>query len=276
MQPSVLAHHPTSFLRFLLGFFLCTCIASAQFTFNGQIFSNGLAIVDSPAGGSQLDAGENLAFAVDVSGDGELSPIASIPGSGLATRFDSLNVFLVSLSTQLNFTVATSPGLLTQELGSTVKHVNFDIPLCTPAGQYNLTLYEFSHIDGNPFFSITPIPLSISNPFPNGPCTTGLNPVQSYPQSSSPPPHNPFLPTVTVTLTGPTKTSTIIYISLQSGQTVTTTLSPTGSAIQPSSTNNNSGFFPVNGALANVPSRAAWLVWAIGISSFFFLRRTLG
>lgn len=75
-----------------------------------------------------------------VSGDGELSPIASIPGSGLATRFDSLNVFLVSLSTQLNFTVATSPGLLTQELGSTVKHVNFDIPLCTPAGQYNVRI----------------------------------------------------------------------------------------------------------------------------------------
>jgi hypothetical protein len=50
------------------------------------------------------------------------------------------------LSTQLNFTVATSPGLLTQEPGSTVKHVNFDIPLCTPAGQYNVRILDIINL----------------------------------------------------------------------------------------------------------------------------------
>src|ERR1700722_7591344 len=130
-----------------------------------------------------------------VSGDGLLSPLASVPGSGLATGFDSLDVFLVSYQTQLNITVSTGPDLLTQEPGSTVKHLNFPIPSCVPPGQYNvscipfvfvrrissfqqLTFYEESHIDDVPFFSITPLPIIINNPNLSGSCAPGSNPLQ--------------------------------------------------------------------------------------------------
>ena len=151
-----------------------------------------------------------------VSGDGLLSPLASVPGSGLATGFDSLDVFLVSYQTQLNITVSTGPDLLTQEPGSTVKHLNFPIPSCVPPGQYNvscipfgfvrrissfqqLTFYEESHIDDVPFFSITPLPIIINNPNLSGSCAPGSNPLQPFPQSSSPPSQNPVSPTVTIT-----------------------------------------------------------------------------
>jgi len=116
----------------------------------------------------------------------------SPPGSGLATSYDSLNVFLTSAQQKTNFTVSTGPGLLTQEPGSTVKHLNWPIPACIPPGQYELTLCESSHINGTPHFSITALPLEIENDKPIGqPCTSGLNDYQQNAQASSPPPTTP-------------------------------------------------------------------------------------
>jgi hypothetical protein len=73
-----------------------------------------------------------------ISGNGHLESAASIPGSGLGTRFDLLEIYLVSAQTGLNLTVSDGTGLLTQESGSTVKHLNYNVSACVPPGEYNV------------------------------------------------------------------------------------------------------------------------------------------
>ena len=68
---------------------------------------------------------------LEVSGDGQLSKTS-------ATGFDSMAIFLVSADTGLNLTVSDDPGLLTQEPGSTVKHLNWPTPACLTPGSYNV------------------------------------------------------------------------------------------------------------------------------------------
>ncbi|KAI0637035.1 hypothetical protein C8Q77DRAFT_542597 [Trametes polyzona] len=167
--------------------------AHAQTLVNGQVFTNGLAIVDAPAPNSPMHAGSVTQVAIDISGDGKLDQSASIPGSDKSTRFDSLEIYLVSYQTKLNLTVSSGPGLLTQEQGSTVKHFDFNVSTCIPAGSYNLTFYEASHINNEPFFSITPLPVTVMNEHPTGACTNGTNALQDFPQPSSPPPQSPWL-----------------------------------------------------------------------------------
>ncbi|KAI0336467.1 hypothetical protein GY45DRAFT_1266160 [Cubamyces sp. BRFM 1775] len=167
--------------------------AQAQTLVNGQIFTNGLAIVDAPAPNSPMHAGSVTQVAIDISGDGKLDQSASIPGSDKSTRFDSLEIYLVSYQTKLNLTVSSGPGLLTQEQGSTVKHWNYNVSTCIPAGPYNLTFYEASHINDQPYFSITSYPVTVMNDHPADACSNGTNPLQSFPQLSSPPPHSPWL-----------------------------------------------------------------------------------
>ncbi|OBZ75393.1 hypothetical protein A0H81_04377 [Grifola frondosa] len=167
--------------------------ACAQTVVNGQIFTNGLAIIDAPASNSSLHAGSTIQVAIDVSGDGKLSQSASIPGSSQSTRFDSLETYLVSYQKSQNLTVSSGPGLLTRESGSTVKHWNYNVSTCVPAGSYNLTFYEGSRIDGQAYFSITPVPVEVMNDNPSGACSEGMNTLQDYPQRSSSPPSSPWL-----------------------------------------------------------------------------------
>jgi len=133
-----------------------------------------------------------MPIAIDISGDGKLPSAASLPGSGLSTNFELLEIYLVSAETKINMTVSAGPGLLTNESGSTVKHLNWPIPTCIPAGNYNLTFYESSFVNGTGIFTITPIPIPVSNTNPSGQCTN-LNTLQAQPQSSSPLVHSPFL-----------------------------------------------------------------------------------
>jgi len=167
-------------------------LAGAQTVINGQIFTNGLAIVVAPAIGTTLHAGSDLNLAIDISGNGKLAnwQAASTPGSSHSTRYDLLEAYLISKDTRTNLTVSTGPGLLNQEQGSTVKHFNWPIPNCITAGSYNLTIYESSHIDSHSYFSITPLQLSIENANPSGPCADSVNPLQEQPQASSPPASN--------------------------------------------------------------------------------------
>lgn len=72
-----------------------------------------------------------------LSGDGKIPQSAFIPGSGQATSYNSLELYLVSATENLNLTVSNGTGLLTQEPGSTVKHLNWPIPTCVPSGSYN-------------------------------------------------------------------------------------------------------------------------------------------
>ena len=57
-----------------------------------------------------------------------------------------------------------------------------------------VTLYEGSHVNGTPYFSITALPLKIENANPSGQaCTSGVNDYQQGVQASSPPPTNPWI-----------------------------------------------------------------------------------
>ncbi|KAM5535212.1 hypothetical protein V8D89_011148 [Ganoderma adspersum] len=179
----------------------------AQILVNGQLFTNGLAIVDAPAPGSPMHAGAVTQVAIDISGDGHLDQSASIPGSDKSTRFDSLEIYLVSYQTKQNITVSNGTELLTQERGSTVKHWNFNVSTCIPTGNYNLTFYEASHINGQPYFSITPYLVTVQNDHPTDACTNGTNALQDFPQLSSPPPQTPWLDGTTVA-TQPLPTAT--------------------------------------------------------------------
>ncbi|KAI0781002.1 hypothetical protein BD413DRAFT_17643 [Trametes elegans] len=184
--------HPT----LLFSAALLTCAAGsahAQILVNGQIFTSGLAIVDAPAPNSPMHAGSVTQVAIDISGDGKLDQSASVPGSDKSTRYDSLEVYLVSYQTKLNLTVSSGPDLLTREQGSTVKHWDYNVSTCIPAGSYNLTFYEASHINGEAYFAITPLPVTVMNEHPTDACTNGTNALQAFPQPSSPPPQSPWL-----------------------------------------------------------------------------------
>ncbi|EIN13488.1 hypothetical protein PUNSTDRAFT_41053 [Punctularia strigosozonata HHB-11173 SS5] len=193
----------------------------AQQVVNGQIFTNGLAIVDAPAVNSVQHVGSDINIAVDVSGsgDGKLASVAATPGSGLADRFDSLSIYLVSSETNINATVSNGTGFLTQEPGSTVKHLNFNVPGCITPGDYNVS----SPPPTNPWtgaptngstgsgesYTFTLGSSGLSWPF-----TTGLPPVVTTTLSGQ---------TVTITQAETSKeTVTVVFVS-ESTSTVTAT-----------------------------------------------------
>ncbi|KAI0094723.1 hypothetical protein BDY19DRAFT_38682 [Irpex rosettiformis] len=151
-----------------------------------QVLTRGFAVFDSPAANSEMHAGSSYTLAVDVSSDGKLS---QPPSSNIG--IDSLNISLVSSQTSINLTVVTSPAFLSQEPGSTVKHFNSPIPKCVPPGNYNLTMYELSHIGTSQYFAITAVPINVQNSEQQGQCT-GLNELLDQPQPDYPPPPNPF------------------------------------------------------------------------------------
>jgi len=82
---------------------------------------------------------DNLPIAIEVSGDGVLPLTATLAGSTSPTALESLNVFLSSIPFGQNITVSP-PGILEQEPGSTVKHLNFQIGnfSCLEQGTYNV------------------------------------------------------------------------------------------------------------------------------------------
>ncbi|KAI0699724.1 hypothetical protein BC835DRAFT_1267453 [Cytidiella melzeri] len=188
-------------------------LAAAQIIVNGQIFTNGLAIVDAPQPGTTLHAGATQSVAIDISGDGHLPSDAADPSSGLDTHYDSLEVYLISYGISFNQTISAGPGLLTQEPGSTVKHINWVIDHCIQNGNYNLTFYEGSHINGTAYYTITPLPIEIQNTDVSSTCVNATNPIQAYPQAQSSLTHSPFL-------SADNTTSNVNYPSVQAGGAV--------------------------------------------------------
>ncbi|OCB86141.1 hypothetical protein A7U60_g6730 [Sanghuangporus baumii] len=171
-------------------------LANAQaFLRNGQFFTKALAISNAPFPGSPQHAGSNLVISVELSGDGKIDQSLFIPGSGAPTRYDSLEIYLVSAQTRSNFTVSNGSTLLTQEPGSTVKHLNWPLPSCMSPGIYNLTYYESSHINNEAFFSVTPLNVTVDNPNKSddlSQCESVSNPLQDQPQLDSAPTINPY------------------------------------------------------------------------------------
>ncbi|KAG0152549.1 hypothetical protein CROQUDRAFT_103017 [Cronartium quercuum f. sp. fusiforme G11] len=128
---------------------------------DGQFFTPGLLIISQPQSGTTVEAGQNLNGALEVSGNGRLPKENTEPGNQLATAILSLHIFLIS--SDLNMTVLEGPELLQKEKGSSVKHFNFQIPSCTPAGDYNFTYHELDRINSKTFYSIYSTKLHITN-----------------------------------------------------------------------------------------------------------------
>ncbi|KAG8906213.1 hypothetical protein FRB99_007358 [Tulasnella sp. 403] len=193
-----------SLLPFLFIILLLPFNALGQLV-NGQFFTEGLSILNSPLPNQQFNAGGNIPVSIEVSGDGRLPKAAFTPNSNLPTAFISLNLYLASALSGVNVTISGNSSLLAGEPGSTVKHLSWYIPDCLPAGQYNFTIYELSKINGQPYFSITPIPISIQNPYPTTSTLQGCSDVtlaQPEPQKDNPLGVNPFLSTGFSLITG--------------------------------------------------------------------------
>ncbi|KAI0068421.1 hypothetical protein BV25DRAFT_1896578 [Artomyces pyxidatus] len=261
-------------LSFTLSFLIQS--SAAQYLVNGQVYTEALAIVDAPNPNTTYHAGSNIPIAIDVSADGKLPQTAAVPGAGLATGFDLLELYLVSTQAAVNMTVSKGTGLLAQEQGSTVKHLNFALPNCVAAGAYNLTVYETSHINNTNFFSITPIPIAIENTNYDGPCTNGTNPLQSLPQPQSPPSQSPILNTTglapfdTSSVSGASSLSTIQPVTVSSSllptpnstQAMTLTIGPSGVIFPLPTAASSDGNITVivNGTLSNEPAPTVTVV----------------
>ncbi|KAF5355953.1 hypothetical protein D9756_003895 [Leucocoprinus leucothites] len=169
----------TPLFTYLLVLLYITCSLTscvAQTLINGQVYTNGLAIIDAPAPNSQQHVGSTMPIAIEVSGNGKLPFSALSPGSKLASSYELLEIYLVSSQAGLNFTISSGSGLLTGETGT-------------------LTFYETSYINSQPYFTITPIPISIlSSGGSSSSCTEGINQLQEQPQPDADFGQSPFLP----------------------------------------------------------------------------------
>ncbi|KAL1726908.1 hypothetical protein EV714DRAFT_254392 [Schizophyllum commune] len=192
---------PMLLLRTLLGLLLLS-LASPAAAFsqlvNGQSFTFGLSIIDAPFPNSPYTVGSQLPIAIEVSGNGRIPLDGTFPGSDQPTRFDLLEIYLVSEETGMNYTVSSGPGLLEYEDGS-VRHLNWPIPACTKGGNYNLTFYESSHVNDTAYFIITPIGVTINegdkhSDSDDEKCKAMTNDLQPQPQDDAPLPQIPFLP----------------------------------------------------------------------------------
>jgi len=212
----------------LVLFILCigSTFTSAQLV-NGQFFTQGLAILDSPTPRSQIQAGNDVAIAIDLSGNGKLSSFL-LPSTN-SRAYQSLSVYLVSSIFNVNVTVC--PQVFEQDPSSAVPHISWSVPSCLPPGNYNLTLYEASRIDGRSYYSITPIPIVVESTSTT--ICPGLPPAEPQPQPASPPAEQPWIgvPIVSETISlfptsNPSESGTL---SITSQSPASGTISTTGS-----------------------------------------------
>ncbi|KAF2011923.1 hypothetical protein BU24DRAFT_353391 [Aaosphaeria arxii CBS 175.79] len=152
---------------------------------NGRIFTPGLGIILAPQPNTPM-GGDFLHIAIDVSGDGKL-PVPPKDISDPLTQVFNFTMFLTSISQQKNFTISnittTTPPLaniMDQELGQTVKHINFEWPDClvgdgqdqdgsTARGDYNITIHQNFRLNGSDHYSIFNLPISVTNSIPQFP-----------------------------------------------------------------------------------------------------------
>ncbi|THU91759.1 hypothetical protein K435DRAFT_968007 [Dendrothele bispora CBS 962.96] len=196
---TVLAHQRLSCVHIvlnLLSFFfvlpLVSPCVSAQRT-----PTSGISIINAPGPGNPGHVGSNISISIEVSGDGKLAPTeATDVNSQSPIHYTSLEIYLVSATANVNYTVSSGSQLLSQEPGSSVKHFDWPIPDCITSGDYNLTFYEGSMVNGSPFFVVTPVQIPIDNPNnPGATCDSSvvqMNTLLEQPQPSSPPPQPLF------------------------------------------------------------------------------------
>jgi hypothetical protein len=123
--------------------------------------------------------GDFLHIALDVSGDGKL-PVPPRSLSDPLTQVFNFTLFLTSVALQKNFTISnittsTPPlaDIMSQELGQTVKHINFEWPEClvgdgqdtqgTQRGEYNISIHQNYRLNGVERYTIFNLPISVTN-----------------------------------------------------------------------------------------------------------------
>ncbi|KAH8814900.1 hypothetical protein F5884DRAFT_639668, partial [Xylogone sp. PMI_703] len=152
---------------------------NAQAIVNGQIFTPGIAIVDSPQPNTP-EGGDSIQVALDISSDGQLS-LPPYPEDA-PSKIYNITIFLSSYVTGKNFTItngtasannASLGDILFQEPGSTVKHVNWVWPDClvgnggVPAGSargpYNISIHQNFRLNGTDLYTIFDLPIEVTN-----------------------------------------------------------------------------------------------------------------
>ncbi|KAF2029910.1 hypothetical protein EK21DRAFT_66693 [Setomelanomma holmii] len=145
---------------------------------NGRIFTPGLGIILAPQPFTPM-GGDFLQIALDVSGDGKL-PVPPRSTSDPLTQVNNFTLFLTSTILQKNFTISnittsTPPfaDITQQELGQTVKHINFEWPDClvgdgqdtqgTLRGEYNISIHQNYRLNGDDRYTIFNLPISVTN-----------------------------------------------------------------------------------------------------------------
>jgi len=154
----------------------------AQQIINGQIFTPGPAIVDSPQPQTPL-GGDFLQVALDVSSDGQLQ-LPPYPKNPVSAIYN-ITIFLSSYTTGWNFTISNGTAsannaslgeIMDQEPGSTVKHVNWIWPDClvgdgSPSGNssrglYNISIRQNFRLNGTDAYTIFDLPIQVTNSIP--------------------------------------------------------------------------------------------------------------
>ncbi|OAV99366.1 hypothetical protein PTTG_12187 [Puccinia triticina 1-1 BBBD Race 1] len=128
----------------------------------GQFFTPGLLIINGPAPDSKKPAGKKISISLEITGDGVLKPSNTDAGTQLATAILSVEIYLVNR--EHNITISQGPQLMQGERGSSVKHMNFVIPECTPPGDYQVIFHELDRINGKQFYSIYSLPFHVLSP----------------------------------------------------------------------------------------------------------------
>ncbi|KAH8676265.1 hypothetical protein BX600DRAFT_198055 [Xylariales sp. PMI_506] len=150
---------------------------------NGQIFTPGFAILDSPQPGTPM-GGDTIQVALDITADGKLNqpPYAS----DSASQIFNITIFLYSYDTQRNFTIsngtatannASLGSIIDSEPGSTVKHVTWRWPDClvgdgsptsstSDRGEYNISIRQNFRLNGVDHYTIFDVPISVTNSIP--------------------------------------------------------------------------------------------------------------
>ncbi|KXX77918.1 hypothetical protein MMYC01_205035 [Madurella mycetomatis] len=146
----------------------------------GQIFTPGLAVLNAPQPGTPL-GGELIEVALDVSTNGRL-PLPPYPEDS-PSLIHNITIFLYSYDTGRNFTItngtasannASLGDIMSQEPGSTVKHVKWMWPDClvgdgqpfeidSDRGVYNISIRQSFRLNGEDHYTIFDIPISVTN-----------------------------------------------------------------------------------------------------------------
>ncbi|KAJ4394680.1 hypothetical protein N0V93_003899 [Gnomoniopsis smithogilvyi] len=166
----------------LLSLLFSGALGQQNFTVsNGQIFTPGFAIVDSPQPGTPL-GGSQIEVALDVSADGVL-PLNTAVDS--PSQINNITIFMYSYDTGRNFTIsngtitnATYGPIMQQEPGSTVKHVKWTWPSCligngqpttadSARGIYNISIRQNFRMNNTSYYTIFDLPISVTNSIDN-------------------------------------------------------------------------------------------------------------